>query len=88
VNRKVKMPFYKLKVKYKAIEKGIVVIEVPEYNTSKQCSRCGSMNTERPSQGSSVRIVAINADVNGAKNILKRAVGYMLIGASVVKPAF
>ncbi len=46
------------------------------------------MNTERPSQGSSVRIVAINADVNGAKNILKRAVGYMLIGASVVKPAF
>ena len=28
MNRKVKMPFYKLKVKYKAIEKGIVVIEV------------------------------------------------------------
>ncbi len=65
------MPSHKLKeyIKYKAIERGILVIEVPEYNTSKQCSCCGSMNTERPSQGSSVRIAAtIKADVNGAKN--------------------
>ena len=70
-NRKVDSMPYKLKeyIKYKAIERGILVIEVPEYNTSKQCSCCGSMNTERPSQGSSVRIAAtINADVNGAKN--------------------
>ena len=27
MNKKVKMPFYKLKVKYKAIERGILVIE-------------------------------------------------------------
>ena len=53
-NRKINsMPSLKLKeyIKYKALERGILVIEVPEYNTSKQCSRCGSMNTERPSQG-------------------------------------
>jgi len=82
------MPFYRLKeyIKYKALERGIAVIEVPEYNTSKQCSRCGSMRTERPS----VFICKdfgyqINADVNGAK--LRRAVGYMLtVGASVAKP--
>ena len=92
-NRKVNsMPFYKLKeyIKYKALERGIVVVEVPEYNTSKQCSRCGSMNTERPSQGIFTCKECgyqINADVNGAKNILKRAMGYMLmVGAVVTQP--
>ncbi|RLG37353.1 MAG: hypothetical protein DRN91_05715 [Candidatus Alkanophagales archaeon] len=86
------MPFYKLKeyIKYKALERGIVVVEVPEYNTSKQCSRCGSMNTERPSQGIFTCKECgyqINADVNGAKNILKRAMGYMLmVGAVVTQP--
>ncbi|WP_456487719.1 RNA-guided endonuclease InsQ/TnpB family protein, partial [Candidatus Alkanophaga liquidiphilum] len=87
-NRKVNsMPFYKLKeyIKYKALERGILVIEIPEFNTSKQCSRCGSLRTERPG----VFICEdcgyqINADVNGAKNILKRAVGYMLTVGAVV----
>ncbi|WP_456487974.1 RNA-guided endonuclease InsQ/TnpB family protein, partial [Candidatus Alkanophaga liquidiphilum] len=91
VNRKVStMPFYRLKeyVKYKALERGIAVIEVPEFNTSKQCSRCGSMNTKRRG----VFICKdcgyqINADVNGAKNIMKRAMGYMLtVGAAVTQP--
>ena len=92
-NRKVNsMPSHKLKeyIKYKALERGIAVIEVPEYNTSKQCSRCGSMRTERPSQGAFICKdcgYQVNADVNGAKNILKRAVGYMLTaGALVTKP--
>jgi len=92
-NRKVNsMPFYKLKeyIKYKALKRGILVIEVPEYNTSKQCSRCGSMRTERPSQGIFICSdcgYQVNADVNGAKNILKRAMGYMLmVGAAVTKP--
>ena len=87
-NRKVNsMPFYRLKeyIKYKALERGILVIEVPEFNTSKQCSRCGSLRTERPG----VFICEdcgyqVNADVNGAKNILKRAVGYMLTVGAVV----
>ncbi|MHC1579895.1 MAG: RNA-guided endonuclease InsQ/TnpB family protein [Candidatus Alkanophagales archaeon] len=83
VNRKVNsMPFYSLKeyIRYKALERGIPVIEVPERNTSKQCSRCGSLRTKTLS---GVFICEdcgyqIDADVNGAKNILKRAVGYML----------
>ena len=93
VNRKINsMPFYRLKeyIKYKALERGILVIEVPEFNTSKQCSKCGSMNTERPSQGVFICKdcgYQINADVNGAKNILKRAQGYMLwVGAAVTQP--
>ena len=73
VNRKVNsMPFYHLKeyIKYKASERGIAVIEGPEYNTSRQCSCCGSMNTERPYQGVFICKdcgYKINADVNGAK---------------------
>jgi len=93
VNRKISsMPSYKLKeyIKYKALERGILAIEIPEFNTSKQCSRCGSMNTERPSQGVFICKdcgYQVNADVNGAKNILKRAVGYMLtVGAVVTRP--
>ena len=83
------MPFYRLKeyIKYKAMEKGIAVIEVPEYNTSKLCSRCGSMNTERPYQGLFICKdcgYQINADINGAKNILKRAMGYKLMAGAVV----
>jgi putative transposase len=92
-NRKINsMPFYRLKeyIKYKALERGIAVIEVPEYNTSKQCSRCGSINTKRPSQGLFICKdcgYQINADVNGAKNILKRGYGYMLYsGAAVTQP--
>lgn len=92
-NRKIHAtPFYRLKeyIRYKALERGILVLEVPEFNTSKQCSRCGSMNTKRPSQGLFICLdcgYRINADVNGAKNILKRAVGYMLtVGAVVTQP--
>ncbi|MDF2956701.1 MAG: Transposase [Candidatus Alkanophagales archaeon MCA70_species_1] len=77
VNRKVNsIPFYRMKEYNKASERGILVIEVPEFNTSKQCSKCGSMNTKRPSQGVFICKdcgYQINADVNGAKNILKRA---------------
>jgi len=93
VNRKINaMPFYRLKeyIKYKALERGILVIEVPEFNTSKQCSKCGSMNTKRPSQGLFICLdcgYQINADVNGAKNILKRAHAYMVwAGAAVTQP--
>ena len=93
VNRKIhSMPFYRLKeyIRYKALERGIAVIEVPEFNTSKQCSKCGSMNTKRPSQGLFICEdcgYQINADVNGAKNILKRAHAYMVwAGAVVTQP--
>ena len=89
-NRKINsMPFYRLKeyIKYKALEKGIVVVEVPEHSTSKQCSKCGSMNTRRPHQGVFICKdcgYQINADMNGAKNILKRGYGYILYSGAVV----
>jgi len=93
VNRKINsMPFYKLKmyIAYKAMERGILVIEIPEYNTSKQCSKCGSMDTKRPTQGQFICKncgYKVNADVNGAKNILKRAHAYMVwAGAAVTQP--
>ena len=93
VNRRVNsMPFHRLKeyIRYKALERGILVIEVPEHNTSKQCSRCGSLRTKRPSQGLFICEdcgYQINADVNGAKNILKRAHAYMVwAGAVVTRP--
>ena len=92
-NRKINsMPFYRLKqyITYKAAERGIAVIEVPEHNTSRQCSRCGSMNTRRPHQGMFICKdcnYQVNADYNGAKNILKRGMGYMLMaGAAVIRP--
>ena len=48
------------------------------------------MRTKRPSQGVFICLdcgYQINADVNGAKNILKRAMGYMLMaGAAVTQP--
>jgi len=67
------MPFYRLKeyIKYKDLERGID--RSSEYNTSKRRSRCGSINTERHSQELLICKTCgykINADVNGAKNIL------------------
>ena len=92
-NRKINsVPSQRLReyIKYKAMERGILVIEVPEYNTSRRCSCCGSMNTSRPSRGLFVCKdcgYQINADVNGAQNILKRAVSYMLTaGALMTEP--
>ncbi|MDY6788695.1 MAG: transposase [Candidatus Nanohaloarchaea archaeon] len=75
-----KFPFSKLRkmIKYKANEKGIQVLDVPEQNTSKTCNRCGSTKTTRKGQGLfKCRECGLedNADKNGALNIGKRAVG-------------
>jgi len=84
-------PFYKLTqfIKYKAAWKGIAVVEVSEAYTSVTCSRCGCRGVRVrglfrcPECG-----LDLNADVNGARNILKRALGKLsdepLSGAGVV----
>ena len=85
------MPYYKLTemIKYKAAWKGIPVIKVSERNTSKTCSMCGSKG-KRPYQGLFICDncgYQANADFNGSKNILKRAMDYMsTAGVSVDMP--
>ena len=71
-------PYYKLAsfIEYKARWLGIPVLEISEAYTSQICSRCGQ-------KGSRVRGLFtcphcglnLNADYNGARNILKRALG-------------
>lgn len=78
-----KMPFSKLRkmIEYKAKEKGIRVVDVPEQNTSKTCNRCGSQKTSRKGQGlfrCKECGLEDNADKNGALNIGKRALGKSL----------
>ena len=77
------MPYYQLTqmIEYKANWNGIAVMKVSEAYTSKTCSRCKSGNTVRTNQ-SNFKCkdcgYQINADFNGAKNILNRSLGYML----------
>ena len=71
-------PFYKLTqfIRYKAAWKGVRVLEISEAYTSVTCSRCGTTGVRVrglfrcPECG-----LDLNADVNGARNILKRALG-------------
>jgi len=78
-NRKLNsFPYRKLVsfIEYKANWQGIPVLEISEAYTSQICSRCGQ-------KGSRVRGLFkcphcglnLNADYNGARNILKRALG-------------
>ncbi|OKY77632.1 MAG: IS605 OrfB-like transposable element containing RNAse H-like and Zn finger domain [Candidatus Methanohalarchaeum thermophilum] len=84
------MPYYKLTkmIIYKAKEKGIGVIKVSERLTSVTCHRCGSENTDRPTQArfdcNTCGLKNYNADLNGAKNILYRSFAYMAGDGAVV----
>jgi len=75
------MPYYKLTkmIEYKANWNGISVMKVSEAYTSITCSKCGSKG-KRPYQGlfkCSECGYQVNADFNGAKNILKRSLEYI-----------
>jgi len=72
------------KLKFKLHQQGFEhyrVIAVNERDTSKTCSRCLSTNTSRFKQG---RFICrncnyeINADLNGARNMAKRLIQYVL----------
>lgn len=85
------MPYYKLMsyVGYKALWEGIKVIRVKECYTSITCHGCGA-NGKRVSQGlflCSSCGLEYNADLNGAINIAKLSLGYMLRdGAGLTQP--
>jgi len=70
------MPYGKFIEKLKAKVNGITVIQVNESYTSQTCSKCGTVDkTNRIHRGLYVCKecgVVINADVNGALNILKK----------------
>jgi len=88
-------PYYKLSkyIEYKARWQGIPVLKVNEAYTSQLCSRCGQ-------KGLRVRGLFtcphcglnLNADYNGARNILKRALGKLhaeplsSVGAGLTQP--
>ncbi|MBA7606409.1 IS200/IS605 family transposase ISHhu3 [subsurface metagenome] len=85
------MPCYKLTqfIKYKAAWDGVPVLVISEAYTSKGCHRCGSLGS-RPYRGlflcHSCKL-HYNADLNGARNILKRALDYMSsAGAALAQP--
>jgi putative transposase len=88
VNR---MPYYKLTrfIEYKAAFNGVPVIRVKENNTSKTCHRCNSIGI-RKTQGLFYCPncnLQYNADLNGAINIGRVALGYMPRGgAALTRP--
>jgi len=61
-------------LEYKCLDRGINVVYVNPAYTSKQCSRCGSLNTSR--KQTSFRCEAcgfkLDADLNGSRNIQER----------------
>ncbi|MDK2876430.1 MAG: putative transposase [Archaeoglobaceae archaeon] len=80
-NRKLNaFPYYRLSkfIEYKASWEGIAVIKIKENGTSKHCSRYGSQGLRRGGRFVCSECgLELNADYNGALNILKRALGYM-----------
>ena len=72
------MPYHKLTAQlgYKAAWEGVTMVKLNERGTSKTCHRCGSADTSRIVQSlfqcHGCGLV-YNADLNGAKNICKRA---------------
>lgn len=80
-------PFNKLSffIEYKAHLKAIAVVKIREDYTSKTCSRCGEKG-KRIKQGlfkCPNCKYQVNADYNGAMNILKRSVGHILTDGAV-----
>lgn len=85
------MPYYRLTqfIKYKAAWDSIPVVVIPETYTSKTCHRCGCLGS-RPHQGLFLCPscgLQYSADLNGAQNILKRALEYISsAGAALAQP--
>lgn len=83
------MPSHKLAtmIRYKAEQRGIVVIETYEGWTSKTCSKCGSIGIRRNGLFKCRCGYQDHADRNGAINIGKRVLRYICnIGVSVNMP--
>lgn len=80
-NRKLNsFPYYRLSqfIEYKANWEGMVVMKVSEAYPSQICSRCGEKGSRYFGRFICGKCgVELNADVNGARNIMKRAFGQL-----------
>ncbi len=65
-------------LEYKAKEKGVPLIKVSEYNTSKSCSACGSVGVRNKNLFKCRCGYSDNADRNASINIAKRGLSYAL----------
>jgi len=77
-------------IEYKAMWEGIKVIYIDEAYTSVTCHRCGAKGkrlTQARFKCPNCGLDYFNADLNGARNILKRAISYMGIAGAVGEPA-
>ena len=80
-NRKLHaMPSYQTKVQleYRALWEGIPVLFVNKAYTSQRCYRCGAKGVRAKRQFRCACGLDYNADLNGARNILRRSLGYIL----------
>ncbi len=81
LNRKLSnFSYYKLTqfLEYKTKEKGVPLIKISEWNTSKTCSACGSTGKRTKNWFTCKCGHKDNADRNAAFNIAKRGLSYML----------
>lgn len=84
------MPFYTLSqfIEYKARMKGIPIIYANEHYSSQTCHICNNIG-KRKTQGLFVCPICgeYNADANGAANLGKRLLSYMLLSGAANEPA-
>ncbi len=61
-------------IEYKAVKKGVRVVYIDPKNTSKECGKCGSLDTTRHNGFFECDNCghSLDADLNGAKNIARR----------------
>ena len=81
--------YYRLQkyIEYKALWEGIKVIYIDERETSIICHRCGARGkrkTQRCFECLNCGLRDFNADLNGARNILKRFLAYMVRNGGAV----
>jgi len=81
--------FYQLQnfIEYKAVRKGIRVVKVSPYNTSKTCSKCSSIGSR--SKGFFICShcgYSLNADLNASYNLAKQHSNADVVLAAVTQP--
>ena len=75
INNSLPFKMFRTFLEYKCLDRGIKVVTINPQYTSKECSRCGSRTTSRPTQSKFICgdcNYQIHADLNAARNIRMR----------------